>query len=987
MLAVAIVAASLMTNGWPFVTIRHADALLQPERFEETVESVIRHPGCADELWFWLPAGPVTNALAARLGPYAPYRDRLKEAGLQVGMQQYPDFGNGHDLAPECRMDTWRMELPDDIWQRDAGGNLVWKPCPRSPVVQAFEENIAETAVRTAAPASIWLDDDLCFGYSSDTDPEIGCFCERCIRAFNAEFRHDFSRTQLVARLSGGQKQDVVRREWRQFKGKSLALFGAAYRRGVDRVDPSVRLGIQTVMSFTLAAADSYLPLLKALAGGNGRTAGIRPGSGQYLEDVHGFFDKSLAVAREAERCRRAPCVGQVCYEQENYHREVLHKSAEAMMIESAMALAAGCDALSEYWWDAARDEPVSYFDEFVTQIVEWRPYFRMLADVAQRTHLGGLARFRGSAAAELVNPWISDPDDRAFARCGVPVTVADAGGGVFYVNRHSLDEWGEGDAERIAAAGAVVDETVWDEFLSVGGESVAAAVAAGRIEKFPLGRAKFLPNEWGGRVPTVAERTAFLDALDRIGPMPVRVERSHPLYLYPRTDDEGRLRALTVLNISIGKCLQTRVRLRRPCGRTVRWYRPCEKPIPLAVETLSADEIAVTVPGLPGSQVGTLVLENAEDADAAYYDRLMAAQQAAVAAAGVKWIDGRDLPIEGRAFDDVEHYYDRLPANLTTNVCKGVREMKHHTAGMQLRFSTDSRKLTFRWTPYLTKLAGDIQPASGASGIDVYRQEADGKWHYVQTGRITSPTGGVCVVDWRPGDPCLVNLPLYNGVRELSLGIDRGASVSALPPRRSGVVKPVVFYGTSITHGGCASRPGMSFVNIVGRELDVPVVNLGFSASGFMEFEMSEHIARIDASCYVLDCLWNMNLETIEGNYEAFTRNLRRLRPDVPILFAGPGDVHCGRDLGYSREMELRNAAARKVYDRLVAEGWPSIAWLEREALLGTDGEGTVDGVHPSDLGMRSMATAFEVALRNLLHLNSVGVPNQTTDKERTKR
>ena len=28
----------------------------------------------------------------------------------------------------------------------------------------------------------------------------------------------------------------------------------------------------------------------------------------------------------------------------------------------------------------------------------------------------------------------------------------------------------------------------------------------------------------------------------------------------------------------------------------------------------------------------------------------------------GVKWIDGRALPIEGRAFDDVEHYYDRLP-------------------------------------------------------------------------------------------------------------------------------------------------------------------------------------------------------------------------------------------------------------------------------------------------------------------------------------
>ena len=92
----------------------------------------------------------------------------------------------------------------------------------------------------------------------------------------------------------------------------------------------------------------------------------------------------------------------------------------------------------------------------------------------------------------------------------------------------------------------------------------------------------------------------------------------------------------------------------------------------------------------------------------------------------GVKWIDGRFLPIEGRAFDGTEHYYDRLPTNVTASVNGTVRTMKHHTAGMQFRFATDSRTLVFKWVPYNAGLEADDMAASGASGIDVYRFDAE---------------------------------------------------------------------------------------------------------------------------------------------------------------------------------------------------------------------------------------------------------------------
>lgn len=360
-----------------------------------------------------------------------------------------------------------------------------------------------------------------------------------------------------------------------------------------------------------------------------------------------------------------------------------------------------------------------------------------------------------------------------------------------------------------------------------------------------------------------------------------------------------------------------------------------------------------------------------AQQSEIAKWDPAMA-QQNAVISNGVKWIDGKCLPIEGRAFSDVEHYYDRLPANVSTNVNAGVRGMKHHTSGMMFRFKTNSKQLSFKWTPWKKSLAMDHMASTGVSGIDIYRyDEKKGRWLYVKTGRIwNAETGGSLTIKWAPNAACLVNLPLYNGVSTFTLGIDPEATVEALPPRKSGINKPVVFYGTSITHGGCCTRPGLAFVNRVGRELDVPVVGLGFSGSGVMELEMSEHLARIDASCYVLDCLWNMGVtekqrpgRSVEGNYEKFIRNLRAKRPNTPIIMAEQCDV-------YMNGPNEKDIFIRALYERLVAEGWSNLIFLPKTEMYTGDFEGTVDGCHPNDLGMESLAKAFGKAVKAALHL-----------------
>jgi hypothetical protein len=294
-------------------------------------------------------------------------------------------------------------------------------------------------------------------------------------------------------------------------------------------------------------------------------------------------------------------------------------------------------------------------------------------------------------------------------------------------------------------------------------------------------------------------------------------------------------------------------------------------------------------------------------------------------------------------------------------------------------RFVTDSSQLIFKWKPYFSNIQMNHMPATGVSGIDVYAwNEKKKMWVYKKTGMVYKyKTGGVLKVPWKKGQMCLVNLPLYNGIKSFEVGIDEDAGIYKAPARASGVEKPVVFYGTSITHGGCASRPGLSFVNIIGRSLDIPVVGLGFSGSGKMEYELSGVIARINASLYVIDTPWNMSPDPrnkecgIPCNYEPFVRNLRAKRPGVPILLAGMCDVFAGEiDHERADAVKKKDDLVRGIYNKLLAEGMKDIYYLPSEGMLGYDFEGTVDGVHPNDIGMLRLSECYGKKVAEILKL-----------------
>lgn len=329
-------------------------------------------------------------------------------------------------------------------------------------------------------------------------------------------------------------------------------------------------------------------------------------------------------------------------------------------------------------------------------------------------------------------------------------------------------------------------------------------------------------------------------------------------------------------------------------------------------------------------------------------------------------WYDASLLRIEGRAYDDTPTTWSRLPARAQETVPSSVWWLSRNTAGLAVRFETDSTTIGAIWDG--GQGMNHMAP-SGSNGLDLYARQ-DGAWVFCGVGRPslkTTPTQALLTSD-RPATMTeyLLYLPLYAPVTELKIGIAPGARIAPAAPRPEGE-RPIVFYGTSITQGGCASRAGMCHPALLGRWLDREVINLGFSGSGKMEPALADLVSEIDASLFVLETLPNMTTEMVKERVEPFVRTLRARHPRTPILLV----ENPLRD-----KKHPQNQALRAAFERLRAEGVTNLHCLPGEPQLAGLENGTVDGVHPTDLGFLRMAQYYHPVVKDLLERPAAATP-----------
>lgn len=339
----------------------------------------------------------------------------------------------------------------------------------------------------------------------------------------------------------------------------------------------------------------------------------------------------------------------------------------------------------------------------------------------------------------------------------------------------------------------------------------------------------------------------------------------------------------------------------------------------------------------------------------------------------GLCWYDPQQVPelVFGLNWFGQERLYRRLPQDWPEPFPDSVEQLAWNTSGAQLRFLTDSRSLSLR-----VRLAGPPtfvhMAATGQSGFDCSIDEGQGP-HYCSTSMYPDRAVDQTVRLFQLPDAQLrqvaLRFPLYQGVEKLTIGIDPEASV--FEPWPYPTDRRLVFYGTSITQGGCASRPGMSYTSLIGEALDISCLNLGFSGSGRGEPVMARLIASLDnLAMIVLDYEANAGFAGLRETLPAFLDILRLAHPAVPILMLS--QIPFARDQFDAQQRQTRLASAafqRKLVKDRRGEGDQNLYFLNGGRLLGRDADlCTVDGVHPTDLGFWRITRSLLPVIRRIL-------------------
>lgn len=322
----------------------------------------------------------------------------------------------------------------------------------------------------------------------------------------------------------------------------------------------------------------------------------------------------------------------------------------------------------------------------------------------------------------------------------------------------------------------------------------------------------------------------------------------------------------------------------------------------------------------------------------------------------------------------ELKSFYDRLPARAERLVRKEVWSLSENAAGLKLVFNTNAEEIIVKYVTSKKSYAMNHFAATGVSGVDLFAENNDGSWAWANSkyefkDTVTYTFSGLTLekAKYKNGRNFHLYLPLYNGVKWLQIGVPVGNTFKFIPVSAE---KPIVVYGTSIAQGGCASRPGMAWSNILNRQLHLPVANLGFSGNGRLEKEVVDLITEKDAKIFVMDCLPNLGgeIENIKSKTLYAVNAIRAKYPETPIILVD-GPHHTEGRMNSSRAAGIKsiNEAAWGAYTALQSAGVKKLYYLKRED-IGLDMNDTVDGSHPTDMGMMKYAKAYEKLIRTIL-------------------
>lgn len=323
------------------------------------------------------------------------------------------------------------------------------------------------------------------------------------------------------------------------------------------------------------------------------------------------------------------------------------------------------------------------------------------------------------------------------------------------------------------------------------------------------------------------------------------------------------------------------------------------------------------------------------------------------------KYTDGHLLSLKGTFFASADNY-DRLDSVQRSPLPPRVQELAQNTAGLNINFETDAKSIRVKWELEKFITLWNMTPVA-INGLDLYALK-DSVWQYVASARPSGEKNNVLIIDqleskWRK---YRLYLPLYSKLTKLEVGIPSSSSIKAVEQPYN-TTKKVVIYGSSITQGASASRPGMAYPSIISRKMDLETYNLGFSGSGKMEFDIAKILVKMPADVYLLDCVPNPSPQQIKERSYGLIKYLRSQKPNTPIIMVESIYRETANWNSNTKKMvEQQNQEFRNTFNKLNSENPHHLYYINTEQLIGTDHEATVDGTHLTDIGFTRISNTI---------------------------
>ena len=333
-------------------------------------------------------------------------------------------------------------------------------------------------------------------------------------------------------------------------------------------------------------------------------------------------------------------------------------------------------------------------------------------------------------------------------------------------------------------------------------------------------------------------------------------------------------------------------------------------------------------------------------------------------------WHDVRTAPVSIYGLcdpTDATSTFHRFPFEVGERVGGKVKDLNLRPAGGRVRFTTDSPYIALLCETYYKIGVMPHMPLSGAQGFDLYRNRDNGETVFVKPFMPPSDHlgqfsfAGIVELGEEKERSFTLNFPPYGTVKNLWIGLKKDASLSDGIPYRNKL--PAVFYGSSITEGACASRPGLTYQAILSKYLNLDFVNLGFAGAAKGEPELVEYMAGLEMSCFVSDYDHNApSLEHLQATLPPLYTAVREKNPTLPFVFMTAPGTH-----GWNRK--IRRDYVESVWRDAVKAGDKNVYFVDGYTIFAGDleDECTVEWCHPNDLGMRKMALALMLVFKKI--------------------